>query len=100
MDDLDYAANKNFTNRLSASVNIAGNVRRPSYRVKLAMQQVAKFPLELLKMMYDELVETIMKCGIGDKQIKKWTFTIVHSKNNRKIKIERIWTDYFHIYGW
>ncbi|MGO3792521.1 MAG: DNA polymerase III subunit delta, partial [Enterococcus gilvus] len=65
--------------------NIAETLGVHPYRVKLAMQQVAKFPLNLLVSMYDELVENDyeVKTGQADKEINFQLFIL---KTTEKIK--------------
>ncbi|EOH82819.1 MULTISPECIES: DNA polymerase III subunit delta [Enterococcus] len=65
--------------------NIAETLGVHPYRVKLAMQQVAKFPLNLLVSMYDELVENDyeVKTGQADKEMNFQLFIL---KTTEKIK--------------
>lgn len=68
--------------------NIAETLGVHPYRVKLAMQQVAKFPLQLLVTMYDELVENDYEVKTGQAE-KELNFQLFILKTTEQIKQKR-----------
>ncbi|MBU5364673.1 DNA polymerase III subunit delta [Enterococcus devriesei] len=66
--------------------NIAETLGIHPYRVKLAMQQVAKFPLNLLVSMYDDLVENDyeVKTGQADKELNFQLFILKSTEQIKK----------------
>lgn len=68
--------------------NIAETLGVHPYRVKLAMQQVAKFPLQLLVTMYDELVENDYEVKTGRAE-KELNFQLFILKTTEQIKQKR-----------
>lgn len=65
--------------------NIAETLGIHPYRIKLAMQQVAKFPLTVLSEMYDQLVENDYQVKIGQLD-KELAFQLFILKTTAKIK--------------
>lgn len=68
--------------------NIAETLGVHPYRVKLAMQQVAKFPLELLVSMYDELVDNDYQVKTGQAE-KELLFQLFILRSTERIKTTR-----------